>query len=215
LPWPMVHFGISNNLYKGNPTPSLLLGSIAPDAIHVRGQISREEKGVTHLVRNGKLPSVKLIIEKFKENLPKQSESEWKDFVVGYFTHIYTDVRWTDTLYAEFEQVYVGDTIRSTYNQEVSQVEFELQRSIRNYDEIIKLLTRAKGYSVDPYITQSEVNAYRDLKMEWLQDPYNEPNIKPIYFKAQKVNQFIKETSKEIENLLKEYDIERRVNAER
>ncbi|MGF7050649.1 hypothetical protein J2T13_005199 [Paenibacillus sp. DS2015] len=54
MPWPMVHFAISNILYEDNPTRSLLLGSIAPDAIHVRSQITREEKGVTHSLQSHK-----------------------------------------------------------------------------------------------------------------------------------------------------------------
>ena len=45
-----------------------------------------------------------------------QTGLEWKDFVVGYFTHIYMDVRWTDTIYTEFERTYVGDGgIRRTH----------------------------------------------------------------------------------------------------
>ncbi|OME86545.1 MULTISPECIES: hypothetical protein [Paenibacillus] len=76
MPWPMVHFMISQQLYLGNPTPNLLLGSIAPDAVHVRGNITREEKGSTHLVQEGILPKKELIFEKFKEYLLMRSEPE-------------------------------------------------------------------------------------------------------------------------------------------
>jgi hypothetical protein len=198
----MVHFAISNLLYAGNPTPCLLLGSIAPDAVHVRGEISREEKGVSHLVQNGKLPPVELITKKFKEYLGKRSEPEWKDFVVGYFTHIYADMRWTDTIYAEFEQAYTGENPRSLYYQEVSQMEFELQRSIKDYQELIRLLKRTEGYTIHPFVTGSEVSTYRDLKVEWLQNPHNEPHITPIYFDSIKVNHFIEMISMEIKTLL-------------
>ncbi|MGG4214018.1 hypothetical protein [Paenibacillus sp. FSL L8-0638] len=104
LPWPMVHFAISENLSINDPSPNFLLGSIAPDAIHMRGKVSREEKGVTHLVHNDKLPAKELIMEKCKEYLLKQAGPEWKDFVIGYFSHIYTDLRWTDTVYFDFEK---------------------------------------------------------------------------------------------------------------
>lgn len=66
----------------------------------------------------------------------------------------------------------------------------------------------AEGFTIDPYITQSEVNLYRDLKVKWLQDPYNESNVKPSYFKPREVNQFIEGTSKEIERLLRVNEIE-------
>ncbi|SEO47758.1 hypothetical protein SAMN04487895_10822 [Paenibacillus sophorae] len=87
MPWPMVNFAISTNLSFGDPSPNFLLGSIAPDAIHMRGYISREEKGVTHLVRNDRLPAKELIMEKCKEYLTKRTEIEWKDLVLGYFSH--------------------------------------------------------------------------------------------------------------------------------
>ncbi len=48
----MVYFAISKPLSSGDLSPDLLLVSITLDAIHMVGQISREEKGVTHLVHN-------------------------------------------------------------------------------------------------------------------------------------------------------------------
>jgi hypothetical protein len=210
LPWPMVHFAISEILSNGDPSPNLLLGSIAPDAIHMRGQVAREEKGVTHLVHNDKLPAKSLIMEKFKDYLPMRSEPEWNDFLVGYFSHIYTDVRWTDTIYADFDKDYKGerDQIRKIYNQEVSQAEFNLLRSMNHSEEIFSLLLRAEGYTIDPFVTQLEVNQYRDSKVKWLQDFHNEPQIKPIYFQTDKIKSFIIETSKELKDLFKDWNIE-------
>ncbi|NGM84791.1 hypothetical protein G5B47_20520 [Paenibacillus sp. 7124] len=204
MPWPMVHFAIPEILTDGNSTPDLLLGSIAPDAIHMRGYVSREEKGVTHLVHNDKLPAKELIMEKCREYLSKRSETEWKEFVLGYFLHIYTDLRWTDTVYEDFENNYKGEKIdiRKTYNHEVSQAEFNLIRSLDSTEKLFALLLKAKGFTIDPFVTQLEVNQYRDRKVEWLQDLKNEPRIKPIYFKTDKINRFFNETSKELKELL-------------
>lgn len=204
MPWPMVHFAISETLFDGHPSPHLLLGSIAPDAVHMRGQISREEKGATHLIHNGEFSDKELIAEKCLEYLRKRSEPEWKDFVIGYFTHVYTDARWTYTLYANFEQNCTGakNEIRQIYNREVSQVEFELLRSMRSAKNLIALLSKADGYTIDPYVTQLEVNQYRDLKLEWLQNPHHEPRITPIYFKPGEIWSFINETTKQLKDLL-------------
>ncbi|MNZ61814.1 hypothetical protein D3C78_799150 [compost metagenome] len=79
---------------------------------------------------------------------------------------------------------------------------------MKNYKDLMRMLLKAKGYTIHPYVTQLEVSQYRDLKVEWLQDPHNEPHIKPIYFKSHIVNHFINETSKEIKDLLIDYDIE-------
>ncbi len=105
----MVHFAISDILFDGDPSPNLLIGSIAPDAIHIRGQIAREEKGATHLVHNDKLPAEEMFMEKCQEYLLKRSDPEWKDFVIGYFSHIYADARWTDTVYSDYEKAYTGE----------------------------------------------------------------------------------------------------------
>ncbi|WP_230493819.1 hypothetical protein [Paenibacillus polymyxa] len=210
LPWPMVHFAISENLSINDPSPNFLLGSIAPDAIHMRGKVSREEKGVTHLVHNDKLPAKELIMEKCKEYLLKQAGPEWKDFVIGYFSHIYTDLRWTDTVYFDFEKNYRGEKndVRKTYNLEVSQVEFDLLRSMGSTEKLFTKLLKAKGYTINPYITQLEVNQYRDNKVRWLQDLKNEPHIAPIYFKAEIIKIFVSETSRELKELFKDQSID-------
>lgn len=137
-------------------------------------------------------------MEKCREYLSKRSETEWKEFVLGYFLHIYTDLRWTDTVYEDFENNYKGEKndIRKTYNHEVSQVEFNLSRSMDSTEKLFALLLKAKGFAIDPFVTQLEVNQYRDRKVEWLQDLKNEPRIKPMYFKTDKINHFINEISK-------------------
>ncbi|SFB22268.1 hypothetical protein SAMN05216312_104547 [Cohnella sp. OV330] len=204
MPWPMVHFAISDLMFDGNPSPDLLLGSIAPDAVHVRGQISREEKGETHFVQNGMLPEKVWIVRQFNAYSSQRPEPAWQDFVLGYFTHIYTDVRWTDTLYAEFERECTeaagGGVLRSIFTREVSQVEFELQRSM-DARNLLQRLSTAKGFALEYLVTREEVVAYSRQKSEWLNDPGQEPRIQPIYFTAQKVNQFIKETAEELKEI--------------
>ncbi|GAA0349588.1 zinc dependent phospholipase C family protein [Bacillus horti] len=134
MPWPMVHFLVSENLYNGNPSPNLLLGSIAPDAIHMRGEISRQEKGITHLVHNDQFPAVEVILDTLHTYLEQKSEQEWRGFIIGYFSHVYTDVMWTNTVYEDFENNFNGDKmdLRRIYRQEVSQLEFDLMKSSRN-----------------------------------------------------------------------------------
>lgn len=207
MPWPMVHFAVSEMLFDGNASPDLLLGSIAPDAVHVRGKISREEKGATHFVRNGLLPDKERIVRQFVAYSSMRPEPAWKDFVLGYFSHIYTDVRWTNTLYADFERECTGaeagdgeGNLRRIYNEEVSQIEFEIQRT-RDARNMLEKLSAAKGFDLEPLVTREEVVAYSRKKSEWLNDPGQEPRIQPIYFTVQKVNTFIKETAAEMKEL--------------
>ncbi|MFC7681820.1 hypothetical protein [Paenibacillus sp. GCM10028914] len=209
MPWTMVHLAISDQIYTGDSSPNLLLGSISPDAIHMRGKITREDKGLTHLVQNNNLPAKEVIMEKLKEYLLMQSESEWKDFVIGYFSHIYTDLRWTETIYAEFESEYKGEKtdLRKTYNNEVSQLEFNLTRDVENSDILLRKFLKARGFEISPFVTLDEINQFRDIKVKWFQDPKNEPLISPIYFTADRIKRFISETSNEITDLFNDYNI--------
>ncbi|GMK41293.1 hypothetical protein PCCS19_43490 [Paenibacillus sp. CCS19] len=206
MPWPMVHFAISDQLHNGTPAPELLIGSIGPDAIHARGSISREEKGLTHLVYQGIMPTKEMIGDKYDSYVSMNTTKEWRDFVLGYFSHIYTDLRWTETLYSDFELAYGGEpnAQRGTYNSEVSQVEFDLIRSTDRLDKWIKLLKGTEGYSIDPYVTGQEVRQYRDEKIAWLLEAGNEPRITPVYFTLERVLQFIDQTAMEIRELLSE-----------
>ncbi|MFC4810939.1 hypothetical protein [Paenibacillus sp. GCM10023250] len=206
MPWPMVHMAISNELAGGDPSPELLLGCIAPDAIHARGQVSREEKGVTHLVRNGSLPSQERIMEAYLAYLPLRPEPSWKDFVLGYFSHIYTDVRWTETMYAEFERQFAGgrDEIRRRYNEEVSQTEFGLLRSLPGAEAHLAKLAAARGYAIAPFLTRQEVTQYREMKLGWLRNGDHEPRVQPVYFRLEAVMAFIRETSLAFRDLMRE-----------
>ncbi|WP_422657509.1 hypothetical protein ACK8P5_17315 [Paenibacillus sp. EC2-1] len=103
MPWPMVHFAVAVHTQMVQRSPSFLLGSIAPDAIHVREHVTREAKGSTHFVFNNTLPSVEVLKTKYVEYLRMHREPEWELFVLGYFAHIYTDLRWIQTIYADFE----------------------------------------------------------------------------------------------------------------
>lgn len=71
----------SNNIY-GNIkririfSPTKEMGEFVLANRRSRGNITREEKGSTHLVQEGILPKKELIFEKFKEYLLMRSEPE-------------------------------------------------------------------------------------------------------------------------------------------
>ncbi|OPA73797.1 hypothetical protein BVG16_27340 [Paenibacillus selenitireducens] len=205
MPWPMVHFATAIHTSITDPSPSFLLGSIAPDAIHMRDNITRKDKGMTHLVYEDKLPNIEKLTKHCLDYLHQNPDPDWKAYVWGYFAHIYTDGRWTDTVYADFEKDYSGDMkdLRSTYNQEAGQVEFHIMRSGQWSENVFTKLKSARAFSIDPFVTETEVSKYRDSKLHWLQDEKNEPKIEPIYFHEKVVNDFIINTSNELKEIFK------------
>ncbi|MCJ8013231.1 hypothetical protein MUG84_15985 [Paenibacillus sp. KQZ6P-2] len=210
MPWPMVHFAVAEKISLSNPSPELLIGSISPDAIHARDPVTRAEKGLTHLVSEGRFASIETLKMNYIAYLNKHADAEWKEFVKGYFAHIYTDMRWTEALYADFSKAYDEESskIRDTYNQEVSQVEFVLMRSAEWADGAIAKLRQAQVYAMEPFVTKDEVSKYRDIKLAWLLDPSNEPGIETKYFIEDAVMRFIENTANELIDLFREWNLE-------
>lgn len=62
---------------------------------------------------------------------------------------------------------------------------------------VIEIDLRANAFTIKPFITDDEVNQYRDLKVEWLLNETNEPKIELSYFLEGKVKAFIAETADE------------------
>ncbi|MBD0384791.1 zinc dependent phospholipase C family protein [Paenibacillus sedimenti] len=210
MPWPMVHFAIADKVCFGDPCPYFLIGSIAPDAIHARPGTTREDKGRTHFMENAIMPTITQIGHNAVRYFSRNNTPEWKAFVRGYISHVYADLRWTETLYAGYEtNFHKGLTdIRSIYNQEVSQIEFILMRSEAWTDCVISKLKDADAFSLTPLIEAVEINAYKDTKINWLLNAHNEPGIKPTYFKEENVRTFISQTSEELNELFSLWGID-------
>lgn len=204
MPWPMVHFAVANEIYKGQVSPSFLLGSIAPDAIHAREGATRKEKILSHFVRDDLFADAAHLTSKYLEYIGQSEDPKWKAYVAGYFIHVFTDERWTTTLYADFERKVRKDPVevRRIYYEEVSQLEYDLLRSSPELNSLITQLETAGGFDVTPFVSREEVEKYRDIKVEWLSNHSNEPRIGLIYFTEDKVRDFIKKTANEATELL-------------
>ncbi|WIV20337.1 hypothetical protein QPK24_06490 [Paenibacillus polygoni] len=208
MPWPMIHFAVANEIYEGQVSSAFLLGSIAPDAIHAREGATRREKMQSHFVRDDRLADPVLLTSKYLKYIDLSEDPAWKAYIAGYFIHIFTDERWTATLYADFERKVQKDAvkIRKIYNEEVSQLEYHLLRSSYRIDNILTQFETAKGFEVAPFVSAEEVETYRDMKLEWLRNPKNEPGIELIYFTEERVHDFIKKTADEAKELLKAWE---------
>ncbi|RTE09109.1 hypothetical protein [Paenibacillus whitsoniae] len=160
-------------------------------------------------MENAVMPTVAQIGHHAVHYWSRNNSAEWKAFVQGYISHVYADLRWTETLYAEFESSYREDTasMRSTYNREVSQIEFNLMRSEAWTERVIAKLQEVEAFAMPPLIEADEIEAYSNAKIEWLLNASNEPGITPIYFEEEKVRTFISYTSEELHRLFKEWGI--------
>jgi hypothetical protein len=87
------------------------LGSIAPDAIQIREHTTRQDKGKIHLCKeDGTLPGLQVFNDFCKEHLNKDDHG-YNQFILGYVSHIYTDLRWTETVWADFVDTQYSERI--------------------------------------------------------------------------------------------------------
>lgn len=218
MPWPMVHFAIAEKMYRKDVHPSFLLGSIAPDAIHTRQNASRLDKRQTHLANERiRLPEINMIKDFYFTNRQLIDDEAWRPFLLGYAAHIFADVRWTHTVYKDYEQKTLNNLwfklryrfkpIKAVYNVEVKQIDFDLYHQEIWVNECFNKLKIGKSFSVPPLVTDLEVDGWKQRTMDLLADQQNEPGIKPRYFTMDVVKGFIEQTSSELKELFIDWEV--------
>ena len=116
MPLPMVHLCIATNIFdygfKEIDLPQFYLGTISPDAIHMRENSDRNDKSNTHLIPDGKKWTdineneyYEFIFEFIKRNKIFVNMS----FLWGYMIHILTDMHWTKNIHNDFINKYKND----------------------------------------------------------------------------------------------------------
>lgn len=194
MPYPMVHFEIARRLC-GDPSPEFLLGSLAPDSIHVRTN-DRSEKNKSHLMKPNGNFATDDDLKVFLNNQEKR-DALYLDFICGYIAHIYADRVWTFTVYREFEK---QSADKYVYNIDVSKIEFLLCRSTEWFEEVIQKLNKSACYDVVG-LTKQDILAYKDEKIYYLSDRSNEPLNVPGIISLNMVEKFIADVTYELKLL--------------
>lgn len=194
MPLPMVHLAVAVRLHEGQvPTSAFLLGSIAPDAIHMREGASREDKRLTHLPAE---PGE-------SEDAPTQAllaryegaDHDEADFAAGYVAHVLTDRIWRDTLYATFRSRVASDLDpaewRRLYYRETDQLDFNLYRRSPWRPQVWTQLALAQPRNFAEFLTGAEIDRWRDRTLRWFDNPEKEPGIAPTYCLDADLQRFI------------------------
>lgn len=212
MPWPMVHFSIAEQLWNQSPSPEFLLGSIAPDAIHMREGTTRQDKGHTHLCDDdGTMPNLS-DFDNFYRKHRRSDDHSFNQFMLGYVSHIFTDLRWTETVWKDYvekasgEFVEQNETLKDRYNIEVCQIEYHLCKSENWTDRVLTSLLQAKAYSVPTLLQENEVKQYGEHVVRNLRDTSNEPHISLCYITDQIVAEFIERSVHELRELVRVWE---------
>lgn len=199
MPLPMVHLAIAVRLYARNnlvPPPPFLLGSLAPDAIHMRPNVTRADKDITHL---GK-PSTTHDAAPLKTFVQRAGVTDQMQhaFLVGYVAHILADRRWTATVIPHFSQALPSsvsaDERRTVYYQETDQIDFNLYHHAPWRPVTWMALATAAPLPAEALLTAAEIGQWRDRTLVWFDLLKEEPRITPTYITDMIVATFIEET---------------------
>jgi hypothetical protein len=134
MPLPMVHLSVAVSLSAkaGYFAPAdFLLGSIAPDAIHMRPHANEADKQHVHLMDLdiSHAEMLQLFCSKYGlEAFPKLG------FSAGYLTHLLTDFLWKQVVIDPFRQKLPAGLsekeVRSIYYRDTDHVDFDLYRQM-------------------------------------------------------------------------------------
>lgn len=196
MPLPMVHLAIAVRLadaVQRPPPAAFLLGSIAPDAIHMRAGSSRDDKRRTHLL----LPPDTADHQRIQALLAQYAAASPTEqvFAAGYAAHLLTDRLWSATIVDPFRAQLPGDVdpavLRELYYQETDQIDFNLYHRAPWRAEVWRQLERAPRIEFAPLLSAEEIDLWRARTLRWFSELKEEPGITPAYLSDSLVATFI------------------------
>jgi len=201
MPWPMIHFSIAYRYSDYKPTPSLLLGSVAPDAVLVR-ELDKIGKLKSHLYKDfGKVPNNDVYVDFIRQNTTNSFDEDYKLFLFGYISHILTDIMWVN-----FKKKLSNhnESLKEQLWQEENQMDFILYRNSTWSNRLVKEIMKSPIYEIKGLYTGTELNLWRKNIFRWLDGPENEPNTMNIYITESRVETFINQMTEELKGLYQE-----------
>jgi len=213
MPLPMIHLAIAVELGRVYPqcmSPAFLLGSIAPDSIHMRPNATGDDKQATHLIAEG---------SRFAENddlhnLINQhhlAQPPLPLFTLGYVVHILTDNFWKQTVIDSFRaklpQELDHAAYRRLYYQETDQLDFNLYHHAAWRPDVWDRLAAADAVDFPPLLTASEIGGWCDRTLRWFTELKEEPGIIPEYLTDSLAQDFVAKAAGYVGTHLRQWSV--------
>lgn len=211
MPLPMVHFSFALEYFDSSPVPAaFILGSIAPDAIHMRKNSTKDDKLRTHFSTNN-------LIETghghpYLHYLNQTNDVEWKWFVRGYFAHVLLDRYWYEYLNKRLREVVVKekkrpDELKRMYYQETEQIDFCIYNNASWRKEVWAKLLEAPSFAIEPLLSADEINFWRYRTINWFDIIAKSPDIEPRFVTESVVTQCVKDAVPMIQKQLNTWEM--------
>ena len=205
MPLPMVHLSVAVALSEKEgifPSADFLLGSLAPDAIHMRPNSVKLDKEHVHLIDLGASPSQLLQIFRTEYGL---DQSRPVGFAGGYLTHLLTDRLWWQTVItpfrAKFPPAFPDSDFRRLYYRYTDRIDLDLYRQMPWRPLAWSSLQAATAVDFVPFLTAVEILQWRDRTLCWYDDPAHASTVEPVYISRLDTQAFIVRAAEEINAL--------------
>lgn len=202
MPLPMVHFWVAVRMAQEQgtfPSPEFLLGSIAPDAVHVRPEYGRAHKRRSHLNdppdTDDHARVRAFLLERGRDTGADDAAAR---YMIGYAAHVLTDRLWLTRVYNPFlerNQRLAREELRSLYYRETDQVDFNLYHQSQWRGPVWEALEPAEAPGDVHLVTPSEVDQWRRRTLRWFTELKDEPGIVPREITDEMVAEFVSEAS--------------------
>jgi hypothetical protein len=213
MPLPMVHLAVAIQLgerWQNFPSSPFLLGSIAPDAIHMRPNTIRTDKDVTHLKPAEDTPdhaAVHALLDQWRLASPDAFR-----FAAGYAAHVLTDRLWLQDVIVRFRAHAPtqpnSEAERTLYYEETDQIDFNLYHQSDWRPEVWKRLPAAEAIDFPPLLTGQEIGGWQERTLHWYGELKQEPGILPRYLTDEMVHDFIGQATDYVEKWFELWGVE-------
>ena len=202
MPLPMVHLSVAQKFAENIDIKNhalFYIGALAPDAIHMRENHSREKKRITHLDYDSK---------KALNFIEENKQSKNYSFYLGYAVHLLTDNYWIESLYDTFDIRYDEDSEpeqdrTSAYYNDMNLLDLALYNKQPNRKSIFELLESTNAISAKFLLSATEIEDWKQYVMGW----YNKIETKyryPVkYLNINEIEGFVESTSSNLKDILK------------
>jgi hypothetical protein len=166
----MVHLAIAIELCDAlswEASPAFLLGSLAPDAIHMRPESAREDKSRVHLHQAIEAEGPAAVRRLF-ESLAA-ADASLRDLALGYAVHLLTDALWVERVFYAFraDLALPRDQERELYYRETDEVDRLLYEGSPWRPQIWRTLAAARPADLPGLLSADEIGRWRDRTLAW------------------------------------------------
>lgn len=176
MPFPMVHLCIADKILQSSNRlkneAGFILGSIAPDAVHFRGNYSSDYKKVSHLCLSnkkwGEVTENDAWLKNVLKVLQENNNSRNNDFYYGYCIHIISDILWNIKIWIPYRKKYKQELEKfhqvggSTMHKECNDIDFLLYKEQENNNKLWENIENANSIDIPNIVDVDEIDRLRD-----------------------------------------------------